>query len=419
MTAPRQSIRKPITSGFNLLVIFAVAVMALEPAHADWPQWRGPNRDGLVDSAPWPNSLDENQLKLKWKIPLARSYSGPLVDANTVYVTETRDQQFEAVQALDRQTGKPKWSQQWSGSMKVPFFARENGSWIRSTPALSDGRLYVGGMRDLLVCLDAATGERIWTIDFVDTFDSAVPTFGFVCSPLIVGPDLIVQAGGAVFKLDKATGNVRWKCMDDSGGMMGSAFSSPIMGKIHGKEQIFVQSRTTLAGVDLKSGEVLWSQEIPAFRGMNILTPSIINNRVFTSSYGGKSFLFSISANNEISETWTNKAKAYMSTPVVIDGHVYLHLANRRFTCIDLASGETKWTSKPYGKYASLVANGSQILALDQRGLLLLIEANPDEFKVVDQRELTSAETWAHLAVTDGQVFVRELEAMAVYDWGS
>jgi hypothetical protein len=106
-----------------------------------------------------------------------------------------------------------------------------------------------------------------------------------------------------------------------------------------------------------------------------------------------------------------------MSTPVVIDGHAYLHLRNQRFTCMDLTTGQRKWTTAPYGKYWSLVANGDRILALDQRGDLLLIRANPQQFELLDQRKISSDSTWAHLAVCGNEVFVRELNAMTAYRW--
>jgi outer membrane protein assembly factor BamB len=271
-------------------------------------------------------------------------------------------------------------------------------------------------MRDVLVCLDANDGQEVWRIDFVKQFESALPSFGFVCSPLVVGEHLFVQAGACLAKLDKHTGEVLWRSLEDRGGMNGSVFSSPALGVLNGAAQLLVQTRTTLAGVDVESGAVLWSQEIPAFRGMNILTPTTYNDGVFTSSYGGKSLMFGFE-DGETVERWQNKAQGYMSTPIIIDGHAYLHLRNQRFTCIDLDTGETKWKSKPYGKYCSLVANGNQILALDQRGILLLIEASPEEFRLISEKQLSDEETWAHLGVVGNQLFVRELEAMSVYRW--
>ena len=381
-----------------------------------WPQWRGPGRDGKLTDATWPARLTDENFSLQWRAKLGPSYSGPIVADDRVFVTETKDKQIEIVRALDRNTGKELWSAEWEGAIEVPFFARSNGSWIRSTPTYDNGRLYVGGMRDVLVCLDASTGNQVWRVDFVSQFDAKPPAFGFVCSPLVVGDHLFVQAGACVAKLDKNTGKVLWRALEDGGGMFGSAFSSPSIGNVNGQSQLLVQTRTTLAGVDMDTGAVPWSQEIPAFRGMNILTPTTYDDGVFVSSYGGKSMMLAIK-DGEVIERWQNKAQGYMSTPVIIDGHAYLHLRNQRFTCIDLDTGETRWTSKPYGKYCSLVANGNQILALDQRGVLLLIEATPEEFRLVDAKELTNEETWAHLAVVKDQVFVRELNAMAAYRW--
>ena len=118
-----------------------------------------------------------------------------------------------------------------------------------------------------------------------------------------------------------------------------------------------------------------------------------------------------------MSEAWNENIQAYMSTPVVIGGHAYLHLKNRRFTCLDLRTGERKWTTAPYGKYWSLVANGDRILALDERGELLLIRATPEKFDLVDRRKIADDSTWAHLAVCGSELFVRELDAIAAYRW--
>ena len=201
---------------------------------------------------------------------------------------------------------------------------------------------------------------------------------------------------------------------------MGSAFSSPVKTEIHGVEQLVVQTRTKLCGVHPEDGKELWSQEVPAFRGMNILTPTVIGDRVFTSSYGGESFLYKINhqaANWSVEQVWANRKQGYMSSPVVIDNHIYLHLRNQRFTCINLETGEDTWTTESFGKYWSLITNGKQILALDERGDLLLIQANPNQFELVESRDIAEAETWAHLGISDRELFVRELNAMVVYRW--
>ncbi len=310
----------------------------------------------------------------------------------------------------------------WDGALAVPFFAKANGDWIRSTPAYDGESLYVAGMRDVLVALNARTGEIRWVLDFVKEFGTALPAFGFVCSPLVDGPHLYVQAGASFCKLDKQTGKIVWRTLQDDGGLSSSAFSSPCLTELAGRRQLVVQTREQLAGVDPENGSVLWSQTIPAFRGMNILTPTVVNDTIFTSAYGGRSLLFRVRQADSAwtaQENWNNKACGYMSTPVVIDGHVYLHLQNQRFTCIDLASGKTRWTTKPYGKYWSLVAHADSILALDERGDVLLIRAQPQQFEVLDSRKVSEDPTWAHLAVCGEEVFIRELNAMAAFRWRS
>ena len=385
-----------------------------------WNQWRGPTRDGLVSGSSWPTALSEKNLTQLWRVELDSSYSGPIVSESAVFVTGTAEKKTEVVCALDRKTGKELWRVQWPGALSVPFFAASNGSWIRSTPAFDGDSLFVAGMRDVLVSLNAQTGKEQWRVDFVEEFKSPLPAFGCVSSPLLDGDSLYVQAGASLVKLEKQTGKIVWRVLKEDGGMMGSAFSSPFMGTLAGQRQLLVQTREKLAGVNPITGDVLWEQKVPSFRGMNILTPVIFGDGIFTSSYQNKSWLFNVSKSEETfqaKEAWNNNAQGYMTTPVVIDGHAYLHLQNQRFACINLTTGERTWTSKPYGKYSSLVAQRDLILALDQKGELLLLKANPNEFKLLGQRKVSDQDTWAHLAVCGDEVFVRELNALSVFRW--
>jgi outer membrane protein assembly factor BamB len=413
------------TKSSLLLLAFCLGLQtATFSAHASdlsWSQWRGPTRDGMIkDGAPWPKSIAKKKLKLSWRKEIAKGYPGPVVSENLVFTVETKGKN-EIVRAFDRTSGEQKWENQWPGSMSVPFFAWKNGSWVRSTPAYDGKNLYVGGMRDFLVCLDAESGKKKWEVDFMKRYKAALPAFGFVCSPMIEGDHLYVQAGAGFVKLDKETGKSVWRALNDKGGMYGSAFSSPTMAKLGGIEQVVVLTRTDMTGVEPENGKVLWKKPIKAFRGMNILTPTIFGNSVFTSSYGGKSLLFDLAKDADgfsIKQKWENKQEGYMSGPIVIGDHCYIHLRKQRMTCLDMKSGETKWiSSESFGKYMSMVSNGKEILALDEDGTLYLIEPDSEKLFIKEKRTISKSPSWAHLAVAGNQLFVRELEAIACYEW--
>ncbi len=387
----------------------------------DWSQWRGPNRSGVIKAErDWPNSLDEDHLKKSWSVDLPPSYSSPIVIGNRLFTTETRDKKSEVVRAFNKSTGEQLWEVSWSGTMKVPFFAAANGSWIRSTPAADENFLYVAGMRDVLVCINQESGKIVWKVDFVEKFGTSLPSFGFVCSPLLDGEFVFVQAGGGFVKLNKADGSIVLRVLDDGGGMSGSAFSSPVIETVDGVRQILVQTRTELVGVEIENGAVLWKKPIEAFRGMNILTPILFKNSVFTSSYGGGTVLINTKLQGtqwETTQLWRNKLQGYMSTPLLLGENVYMHLRNQRFASINLSTGKENWVTKPYGKYWSMVSDGKKILALDSRGDLLLIEPSPEEFRLIDNRHISDSPTWAHLAVSGDQVYIRALDHLTVYNW--
>ena len=392
-----------------------------QPIGMDWPQWRGPNRDGFISKdSPWPHTLSEKKLSLSWRKKIGKGYSGPITSDSLVFTVETKGKN-EVVRAFDRSSGQQKWETQWTGSMSVPFFAWKNGSWIRSTPVFDGENLYVCGMRDYLVCLDAESGEKKWSVDFMERYGSPLPTFGFVCSPMVLGDHLYVQAATGLVKIDKRTGKSIWRILTVKGEKYNCAFSSPTIATLGGIEQLVVQTRTDLVGVNPEDGRVLWKKPVKAFRGMNILTPTILENSVFTSCYGGKSVLVGLGKNTDgfsVSEQWQNKQEAYMSSPIVIRDYCYLHLRKQRMTCLDMKTGKTKWiSSESFGKYMSMVSNGEEILALDEDGTLYRIDANSEKLIILEERKISKSPTWSYPALSGKQMFVRELEAIACYSW--
>ena len=343
-----------------------------------------------------------------------------------MFTTETVDGSRERVSAYRLTDGSRLWQRAWEDSLTVPFFAAANGSWIRSTPAAAVGpdgasHLVVMGMRDRLVDLDPADGSVRWEVSLASLDDASLEAFGGVCSPLIDGDSVYVQSGAGTVRLDLADGSVRWRVPDETGGMSGGAFSSPILARIDGVRTLVVQTRTELTGLNPEDGTVGWRQPIEAFRGMNILTPLVVGDGagIFTAAHSGRCERYDVSRVDgrwRSSLRWQQKGQGYMSSPVLVDGNIYLHLKNGRMRCLDAADGTIRWTGSPIGKYASLISDGRTLASLSDDGRLRLIAADPDEYRVMD--EATVAEdSWAHLAVVDDGWLVRDLGSLARFDW--
>jgi outer membrane protein assembly factor BamB len=399
------------------------------PAADSWPQWRGPQRTAMIDGVgSLPQHLvGEAGLQLAWEQEHGPSYSGPVISDGVLVTTETVDAAEERVTAYRAATGEVLWSVAWKGAMSVPFFAKSNGDWIRATPAIHDGNVYVAGMRDVLVCLDLKTGNELWRCDFCERFKTELPAFGFACSPLVDEGAVYVQAGEGLCKLNAETGETIWRVLEGQSGM-NSAFSSPVIATIAGQRQLVVQTREELCGVDLDSGNVYWRKPIGAFRGMNILTPTVVGDTIFTSAYGGRANMWRVTRNTDsasgidtwgVEQIWDEKHQAYMSSPVVIDGHLYIHLKNKRFACIDLNDGKERWVTPPQEDYWSMVAEGNRILALSSDGVLRLIDASPDAYRELEVFKVADDSSWAHIAVAENRLFVRHLRGLKTYTFVS
>jgi outer membrane protein assembly factor BamB len=163
---------------------------------------------------------------------------------------------------------------------------------------------------------------------------------------------------------------------------------------------------------------------------MNIVTPTVSEGKIFTTSYGGGSYLFAVdpAAAAEAAEkagaasVWRNKIQGYMSTPIIREGHAYVHLRNQRFACLDLASGKEDWITTPFGRYWSMVAQGDKLLALDETGDLRLIRATPEKYDQLGEAKVAEAESWAHVAVVDApgggtEIHVRDLSGITAWRW--
>ena len=301
-------------------------------------------------------------------------------------------------------------------SLQLPMVA---GS--EPTPACDGERIYIAGMRDVLVCLDANQGTELGESISPQQFSTPLPPSGSSVLHFLTGMQCTCKRVQPWQGSNKKTGEVLWRALQDEGGMNGSAFSSPVIAELAGKTSTCCPNKRVLGRprfrnrrrtVEANCSLISWHEHTDSgyFRRREFLRAVIKINPGSTRSCR-------IEGQFTTEESWSNNAKGYMSTPVVIDGHAYMHLQNERFACINLESGERTWTSEPYGKYCSMIANGNRILALESGGRLLLINANPQEFKLIDELTVSDSETWAHLAISGDQIFVRELDGLAAFRW--
>lgn len=406
-----------------LTAVFCLTGVRVFPADGDltWPQWRGPTRDGKVPGENlWPDSLAGEHLTRTWRIELSEGYSSPIVTPRHVIVLETRNKTHEVVRALNPLTGEESWRREWEGGMDVAEFGVRTGSWIKSTPTFDAGRLYISGMRDVLICLDEATGAEIWRVDFSRRYGTPIPELGFICSPLVSGDSVYVQTADSTVCLNKWTGESRWRSLIEEEKGHGS-YSSPDIHPVLGKPQLLVAMISDIAGLDPDTGDVLWLKRLDSIEQGCILTPIVYSDQIFTSTRKSRSGMFGLSkAGGQfgVTEVWKNKATVYMSPPIVLNKYVYLHLKSSRMACLNLETGEEQWTStKSMGFYCSMISHGDRILALSNEGELLLFRARPDRFDPIDSRKISESETWGHLAITGSRLFIRELNAITAYQW--
>jgi outer membrane protein assembly factor BamB len=401
-----------------LLLALALPILADEPA--TWPQWRGPNRDCVTVGPAFPDKF--GSLKQSWRVELAPSYSGPIVLADRVITTETGDESTEKVRALDRSSGKEIWAVQWKGGQQVIAEAKPRGEFIRATPASNGKVVVIGGMRDLLVCLDIADGKERWRLDFVKEFKAPQPDMGMASSPLIDGDAVYTLAAAGIVRVNITSGKVDWRTLTDDPKQEGGATSSVMLGTFGGKKTLVALNRKVLTLLDPASGKILWKQAVAAYRNTTTITPVLVGDAgIFVSMFSGRSQRFDVSIDGDKvsgKRAWDVSQVAYMSTPVRIGDYLYAHLESRRFACLDVKNGRVKWTSdQTFGEYWSMAVRGERILALDQKGSLYLVRATPEKFDLLDQKKLGDVEAWAHLAVCGDEVFVRDMKGLTSYRW--
>jgi outer membrane protein assembly factor BamB len=400
----------------SIPIAFALFPILVRTAPGDdWPQWRGPQQDGISREtgllAKWP---EKGPAEL-WRVPLGNGFSGVSVVGRRAFTLfGSADGEFAA--AFNAADGKTLWKTRLGDLVKVPTY----GDGPRATPAVESGRVYVLSGKGALACLDAADGHRLWGCDLLAKFGGEPPEYGFGASPVVMGDMLVVVVGARKGKslaaFDKANGNVLWTALDDKIG-----YSTPREVAIDGTSQIIVLMGEALVGVSPKDGKEYWRREWKTEQDANVTSPVISGSRLFISTgYSTGCALFELSVKDgkpSAEKVWANKEmKNYFSTSVLVDNYLY-GFNNNKLTCLDFRSGKAGWNSGGFNRGSLLAADGKLIIFGD-KGLLALAEVSPDAYKELSKFQFCEARTWTVPTLSGGRLFVRNEKELACLQVG-
>jgi outer membrane protein assembly factor BamB len=392
----------------SFLVVLLGGTLA---AAADWPQWLGLKRDGssVEKVAAWKEAP-----KVLWKQPVGEGHSSPIVAGGRVYLhSKVVGKDDEEIVAWDAKSGKELWRATYPrGAGEFKF-----GNGPRATPVVADGKLYALGITGILSCVEADSGKQLWRIDTLKEFKANNLFFGVSCSPLVEGDKVLVNVGGAgasVVAFGKDKGDVVWKVMDDK-----ASYSSPIaIGQ--GKErQIVLLTQKGLVGLAPADGAALWKFPLEDKLSESSTTPVLAGDLLLGSSvtYGSACLrLASKDGKPTATDVWKNPVlTCYFSTPVTVGkDHLYMVTGSilppsATLRCVEFQTGKELWSKPKIGKYhaALLRTADDKLLLLDDAGNLILLDANPKEYRELARAKICGP-TWAHPALADGRLYLRD-----------
>lgn len=398
-----------VVRSLPLIALFAFSV-GVSFAHAeDWPIWRGPAHDGISREADWQINWPADGPKQLWKAPVGIGYSSMSVSEGRVFTMGNTDD-VDLVSAFDAVNGKALWVHKYDCEAKDPN--KYHGT--RVTPTVDGPRVYSLSRHGHFFCLEAASGKVVWSKNFGADYGAETPRWGFAGSPLVYGNLLITEVGGngsSVVAFDKVTGREVWKAGSDK-----VAYSSIVPFGPKGKESLAVLSGAGIVGRSPADGAELWRAEWKTSYDVNAATPIVTDGRVFVSSGYGKGCALIDFSSGTTKTLWENKnMRNHVGTCVLVDGHLY-GFDERELKCLDLATGEEKWSERKYGK-GSLLLAGRHWIVYSDRGYLAVADITPEGCtELTGFQALEGKDTWAIPVLANGLLYCRNLDELACYD---
>ncbi|MBI5801146.1 MAG: PQQ-like beta-propeller repeat protein [Verrucomicrobia bacterium] len=391
------------------LALSAPTLAIAQSESFDWPQWRGPRRNGISAEkdyiAQWPK---EGPRRL-WATKVGVGYSSVSVAGGKLY-TMGNLSDVDHVQCLDTANGKLVWD------YKYPCNAADPNGYPgpRCTPTVDGNLVFTVSRNGHLLCLSAANGALVWTKNLVTDFGGYIPQWGYSGSPLVEGELLILETGSSgrsVAALEKKTGRVVW-----ANGNAAAGYASPMAFDVARERAVAVFSAAGLTGRALSNGRVLWHYNWRTSYDVNAATPIIFDDKIFISSgYGTGCALLQISA-TAAKLVWQNKGmRNHMNSCVLWQGHLY-GFDEAQLRCLDVITGVVKWSTPAYGK-GSLMLADSRLILYGERGRLGLAEASPAGFRELAAAQvLGGSSTWAPPVLSNGRIYCRSSTDLVCLD---
>ena len=400
----------------------------------EWPQWRGPRRDGIWRETGLIERFSAPQIDLVWQADIAAGYSGPTVADGRVYITDRLDdpKQIERTHCFDASTGEPLWTHAYDCNYEIHYTAGP-----RAAVTIDHRRAYSLGAMGHLHCYDAVTGKLLWKRDLNTEYEIRMPIWGIAAAPLVVDDLVIVMIGGTdgacLVAFDKKSGAERWKALDDN-----ASYSAPLIIHQAGQPVLLCWTAESLAGLDPTSGKPHW--QVP-FTGremiMNIATPVLHNNRLFLTSFYDGCYMIDLPPNRlQASQIWTRIGQSEkdtdglhstMSTPLFDSNHIYGVDSYGELRCLDAATGDRVWedlSAVPKDRWSNIhfVTNGDRVWMFNERGDLIIARLSPSGYEEISRTHLIDPTDvqlrqrggvcWSHPAFAYRHVFARNDEKL-------
>jgi len=404
------------------LILIALAFLMHSPVKpADWPQWRGPERNGIASDVAGADRWSDPPARL-WSKEIGSGHSSPVVLGDRVF-THTRQGDDEVLSCFDLSNGEIIWQSRYPAPYKMNSAATGHGKGPKSTPVIHRGKLVTLGISGILSCSNLESGETAWRHDFSGVFETTSPLYGTAMSPIAVGDRVIAHVGGndhgalRAYSLD--SGELIWSWDGD-----GPGYASPVLAKLGGVEQIVTQSQEKIIGVSLADGSELWQIPFSTAYVQNIVTPIVFGDLLVFSGLQKGTFALRLKEANgrwSTEEVWNNSAvSSYMSSPVLEGNSLFgfSHYKKGQLFCLDARSGETLWTGPGrQGESAALILSKQLLFVLDTDAEFLVYQNSSEGLRPVAEHTIADSPTWAHPVVLGSRVLIKDVRNLTLWDF--